>query len=257
MGEWFMENGKDALVVYDDLSKHAWAYRQVSLLMRRPPGREAYPGDVFYLHSRLLERAAQLSEARGGGSLTALPIIETLLGDVSAYVPTNVISITDGQIYLVPDLFYAGQRPAIDVGISVSRVGGDAQTKAMKKVAGGLRLDLAQFRSLAAFAQFGSDLDKATQQQLDRGLRLTELLKQPQYQPLSLSDQVALIYAGTKGYLDAVPVDRVKEWQAAFLRVFNTQYGDIANAIAESKALPDDQETRLKDAITTFNASWS
>ncbi len=179
IGEWFMENGKDALVVYDDLSKHAWAYRQVSLLMRRPPGREAYPGDVFYLHSRLLERAAQLSDARGGGSLTALPVIETLLGDVSAYVPTNVISITDGQIYLEPELFYAGTRPAINVGISVSRVGGDAQTKAMKKVAGGLRLDLAQFRSLAAFAQFGSDLDKATQQQLDRGLRLTELLKQP------------------------------------------------------------------------------
>jgi F-type H+-transporting ATPase subunit alpha len=212
---------------------------------------------VFYLHSRLLERAAQLSEARGGGSLTALPIIETLLGDVSAYVPTNVISITDGQIYLVPDLFYAGQRPAIDVGISVSRVGGDAQSKAMKKVAGGLRLDLAQFRSLAAFAQFGSDLDKATQQQLDRGLRLTELLKQPQYQPLSLSDQVALIYAGTKGYLDVIPVDRVKEWQTAFLRAFNTQYADISNAIAESKALPDDVEAGLKDAITTFNASWS
>ncbi|MBI5669386.1 MAG: F0F1 ATP synthase subunit alpha [Chloroflexi bacterium] len=257
MGEWFMENGKDALVVYDDLSKHAWAYRQVSLLMRRPPGREAYPGDVFYLHSRLLERAAQLSEARGGGSLTALPIIETLLGDVSAYVPTNVISITDGQIYLEPDLFYAGTRPAINVGISVSRVGGDAQTKAMKKVAGGLRLDLAQFRSLAAFAQFGSDLDKATQQQLDRGLRLTELLKQPQYQPLSLSDQVAIIYAGTKGHLDNVPVERVKEWQAAFLRAFNTQFADIANTIAETKALPDDLEARLKDAITTFNASWS
>ncbi len=257
MGEWFMENGKDALVVYDDLSKHAWAYRQVSLLMRRPPGREAYPGDVFYLHSRLLERAAQLSDERGGGSLTALPVIETLLGDVSAYVPTNVISITDGQIYLEPDLFYAGTRPAINVGISVSRVGGDAQTKAMKKVAGGLRLDLAQFRSLAAFAQFGSDLDKATQQQLDRGLRLTELLKQPQYQPLSLSDQVALIYAGTKGYLDAVPVDRVKEWQAGFLRAFNTQFASVANAIAESKALSDEQEAGLKDALTTFNASWS
>ncbi len=227
IGEWFMENGKDALVVYDDLSKHAWAYRQVSLLMRRPPGREAYPGDVFYLHSRLLERAAQLSDARGGGSLTALPVIETLLGDVSAYVPTNVISITDGQIYLEPELFYAGTRPAINVGISVSRVGGDAQTKAMKKVAGGLRLDLAQFRSLAAFAQFGSDLDKATQQQLDRGLRLTELLKQPQYQPLSMADQVALIYAGTKGYLDNVSVDRVREWQTIFLRTFNTQYAEI------------------------------
>jgi F-type H+-transporting ATPase subunit alpha len=257
IGEWFMENGKDALVVYDDLSKHAWAYRQVSLLMRRPPGREAYPGDVFYLHSRLLERAAQLSEARGGGSLTALPIIETLLGDVSAYVPTNVISITDGQIYLEPELFYAGQRPAMNVGISVSRVGGDAQTRAMKKVAGGLRLDLAQFRSLAAFAQFGSNLDKATQQQLDRGLRLTELLKQPQYQPLSLADQVASIYAGTRGYLDNVPVDRVKEWQTAFLRAFNTQFADVANAIAESNDLAADTESKLKDALTTFNASWS
>lgn len=256
-GEWFMENKMDALVVYDDLSKHAWAYRQVSLLMRRPPGREAYPGDVFYLHSRLLERAAQLSEERGGGSLTALPIIETLLGDVSAYVPTNVISITDGQIYLEPELFYAGTRPAINVGISVSRVGGDAQTKAMKKVAGGLRLDLAQFRSLAAFAQFGSDLDKATQQQLDRGLRLTELLKQPQYQPLSLSDQVALLYAGTKGYVDHVPVDRVKEWQAGFTRAFNTQYADLANSIAETKTLNDDQEAKLKDALKTFNANWS
>jgi F-type H+-transporting ATPase subunit alpha len=252
-----MENGKDSLVVYDDLSKHAWAYRQVSLLMRRPPGREAYPGDVFYLHSRLLERAAQLSEARGGGSLTALPIIETLLGDVSAYVPTNVISITDGQIYLEPELFYAGQRPAMNVGISVSRVGGDAQTRAMKKIAGGLRLDLAQFRSLAAFAQFGSNLDKATQQQLDRGLRLTELLKQPQYQPLSLADQVASIYAGTRGYLDNVPVDRVKEWQTAFLRALNTQFSDVANAIAQSNDLAADTEAKLKDALTTFNASWS
>jgi len=257
IGEWFMENGKDALVVYDDLSKHAWAYRQVSLLMRRPPGREAYPGDVFYLHSRLLERAAQLSDARGGGSLTALPVIETLLGDVSAYVPTNVISITDGQIYLEPELFYAGTRPAINVGISVSRVGGDAQTKAMKKVAGGLRLDLAQFRSLAAFAQFGSDLDKATQQQLDRGLRLTELLKQPQYQPLSMADQVALIYAGTKGYLDNVPVDRVREWQTTFLRTFNTQFADLAISVGEKKTLDDTQEAKLKEALNTVNASWS
>jgi F-type H+-transporting ATPase subunit alpha len=256
IGEWLMENGKDALVVYDDLSKHAWAYRQVSLLMRRSPGREAYPGDVFYLHSRLLERAAQLSEARGGGSLTALPVIETLLGDVSAYVPTNVISITDGQIYLEPELFYAGQRPAMNVGISVSRVGGDAQTKAMKKVAGGLRLDLAQFRSLAAFAQFGSNLDKATQQQLDRGLRLTELLKQPQYQPLSLADQVASIYAGTRGYLDNVPVDRVNEWQTGFLRAFNTQFADASNGIAESNDLSSETEAKLKDALTTFNASW-
>jgi len=257
IGEWFMEQGKDALVVYDDLSKHAWAYRQVSLLMRRPPGREAYPGDVFYLHSRLLERAAQLSDARGGGSLTALPVIETLLGDVSAYVPTNVISITDGQIYLEPELFYAGTRPAINVGISVSRVGGDAQTKAMKKVAGGLRLDLAQFRSLAAFAQFGSDLDKATQQQLDRGLRLTELLKQPQYQPLSMADQVALIYAGTKGYLDNVTVDRVREWQTIFLRTLNTQYAELASGIADKKTLDDAQEATLKEALNTVNASWS
>jgi F-type H+-transporting ATPase subunit alpha len=257
IGEWFMENGKDALIIYDDLSKHAWAYRQVSLLMRRPPGREAYPGDVFYLHSRLLERAAQLSDARGGGSLTALPIIETLLGDVSAYIPTNVISITDGQIFLEADLFYAGQRPAINVGISVSRVGGDAQTKAMKKVAGGLRLDLAQFRSLAAFAQFGSNLDKSTQAQLDRGMRLTELLKQGQYTPMSLSDQVAVLYAGTNGYLDKVPVSRVKEWQEAFLRAYNSQYSDIANAIGESKAVAPEVEEKLKNALKNFNSTWN
>lgn len=257
IGEWFMENGKDALVVYDDLSKHAWAYRQVSLLMRRPPGREAYPGDVFYLHSRLLERAAQLSEARGGGSLTALPIIETLLGDVSAYVPTNVISITDGQIYLEADLFYSGLRPALNVGISVSRVGGDAQTKAMRQVAGRLRLDLAQFRSLAAFAQFGSDLDKSTQQQLDRGLRLTELLKQPQYQTMSLVDQVVLIFAGTRGLLDKIQVPRVKEWQAAFLRAFNTQYASLANTIANEKALSDDTTAKLESAIKEFNENWT
>jgi F-type H+-transporting ATPase subunit alpha len=257
MGEWFMENGKDALIVYDDLSKHAWAYRQVSLLMRRPPGREAYPGDVFYLHSRLLERAAQLSEERGGGSLTALPIIETLLGDVAAYIPTNVISITDGQIFLEADLFNAGQRPAINVGISVSRVGGDAQTKAMKKVAGGLRLDLAQFRSLAAFAQFGSDLDKATQRQLDRGLRLTELLKQPQYQPLPLTDQVAILYAGTRGMLDTIPVSRIKDWQNSFLRAYHSQYVEIADAIEESKAVSDEIEAKLRAAIEEFNASFN
>jgi len=257
IGEWFMENGKDALVVYDDLSKHAWAYRQVSLLMRRPPGREAYPGDVFYLHSRLLERAAQLSEARGNGSLTALPIIETLLGDVSAYVPTNVISITDGQIFLEAELFNAGQRPAMNVGISVSRVGGDAQTKAMKKVAGGLRLDLAQFRSLAAFAQFGSDLDKSTQRQLDRGLRLTELLKQPQYQPLSLTDQVALLYAGTRGMLDSIPLERVKDWQAAFLRAYHGQYAQIADEIENSKAVSDEVEAKLRKMIEEFNAGWN
>lgn len=258
IGEWFMENGKDALVVYDDLSKHAWAYRQVSLLMRRPPGREAYPGDVFYLHSRLLERAAQLSEARGGGSLTALPFIETLLGDVSAFVPTNVISITDGQIYLESELFYSGVRPAINVGISVSRVGGDAQTKAMKRVAGGLRLDLAQFRSLAAFAQFGSSLDKSTQAQLDRGLRLTELLKQGQYQPMPLSDQVALIFAGTKGLIDHVPVERVKAWQEAFLRAYHTQFSELANSIQNNPDHWDAEvEDKLRSAIQTFNASWS
>ncbi len=258
MGEWFMENGQDALVVYDDLSKHAWAYREVSLLMRRPPGREAYPGDVFYLHSRLLERAAQLNEERGGGSLTALPFIETLLGDVSAFVPTNVISITDGQIYLEAELFYAGQRPALNVGISVSRVGGDAQTKAMKRVAGGLKLDLAQFRSLAAFAQFGSDLDKATQQQLDRGLRLTELLKQPQYQPMPLAEQVAVIFAGTRGLLDNIPVDRVVEWKQAFLRAFNTQYGELARGIQENPEKWDEGiENDLRNAIESFNANWS
>jgi len=257
IGEWFMENGQDALVVYDDLSKHAWAYRQVSLLMRRPPGREAYPGDVFYLHSRLLERAAQLSDARGGGSLTALPIIETLLGDVSAFVPTNVISITDGQIYLEADLFYAGQRPALNVGISVSRVGGDAQTKIMKKIAGGMRLDLAQFRSLAAFAQFGSDLDKSTQQQLDRGLRLTELLKQLQYQPLKLVDQVVLIYAGTNSYLDDVAVERVKAWQTDFLRVFHTQHAGLVEKINTELALSDEIKSGMDEAIKTFNESWS
>jgi F-type H+-transporting ATPase subunit alpha len=258
IGEWFMERGQDALVVYDDLSKHAWAYRQVSLLMRRPPGREAYPGDVFYLHSRLLERAAQLNDGRGGGSLTALPFIETLLGDVAAFVPTNVISITDGQIYLIADLFYAGQRPALDVGISVSRVGGDAQTKAMKRVAGRLKLDLAQFRSLAAFAQFGSDLDKATQQQLDRGLRLTELLKQPQYQPMALTDQVALIFAGTNGLLDAVPVDQVSKWKEAFLRAYHTQHSAVANQIQDHpNDWDDDTAAKLRGAIDAFNASWS
>ncbi len=258
IGEWFMEKGRDALVIYDDLSKHAWAYRQVSLLMRRPPGREAYPGDVFYLHSRLLERAAQLSEDRGGGSLTALPIIETLLGDVSAYIPTNVISITDGQIYLESDLFYAGQRPALNVGISVSRVGGDAQTRAMSKVAGGLRLDLAQFRSLAAFAQFGSSLDKSTQQQLERGLRLTELLKQPQYQPMSLTDQIAIIFAGTNGFLDDVEVSRVKDWQESFLRAYHTQFAELADHIQENAGVWDETMIeRLSKAIGQFNASWS
>ncbi len=260
MGEWFMENGHDALIVYDDLSRHAWAYRQVSLLLRRPPGREAYPGDVFYLHSRLLERAARLSEARGGGSLTALPIIETLLGDVSAYIPTNVISITDGQIFLESDLFNAGVRPAINVGISVSRVGGDAQRKAMKKVAGRMKGELSQFRSLAAFAQFGSDLDKATQQQLDRGMRLTELLKQPQYHPYKLEEQVVLIYAGTRGYLDNIPVNRIREWQEGFLRFVSTQYPQIAQSTNNPETkydLTEETENLLKKAITEFNQSWS
>ncbi len=257
MGEYFMENGRDALVVYDDLSKHAWAYRQVSLLMRRPPGREAYPGDVFYLHSRLLERSAQLSEERGGGSLTALPIIETLLGDVSAYVPTNVISITDGQIYLESDLFYSGIRPAMNTGISVSRVGGDAQARAMRQVAGGLRLDMANFRALAAFAQFGSDLDKDTQRQLERGRRLTEILKQPQYQPTPLVDQVVLIYAGTRGFIDEIDVERVKEWEADFIRFLGTQYPDVVDTIEDELRLTEEVESRLKEAITTFNATWA
>ncbi len=257
MGEYFMENGKDALVVYDDLSKHAWAYRQVSLLLRRPTGREAYPGDVFYLHSRLLERAAQLSEERGGGSLTALPVIETLLGDVAAYIPTNVISITDGQIYLEGDLFYAGIRPAMNTGISVSRVGGDAQAKAMRQVAGGLRLDMANFRSLAAFAQFGSDLDKETQRQLERGRRLTEVLKQPQYQPTPLVEQVVLIFAGTRGMLDKVDVDRVKEWEESFVRFLRTQYSDVVEGIETDLRLSEEVEARLKEAIANFNSTWS
>lgn len=260
MGEWFMENGMDALIVYDDLSKHAWAYRQVSLLLRRPPGREAYPGDVFYLHSRLLERAARLSDARGGGSLTALPVIETLLGDVSAYIPTNVISITDGQIFLESDLFNAGQRPAINVGISVSRVGGDAQRKSMKKVAGRMKLELSQFRALAAFAQFGAELDKNTQQQLDRGLRLTELLKQPQYQPLPLDEEVILIFAGTRGFLDAIPLNQVKAWQTDFVRYVKTQYPQVGKSILDASSKYDltaELEKTLEQALTEFNRTWA
>jgi len=256
MGEEFMETGRDALIIYDDLSKHAWAYRQVSLLLRRPPGREAYPGDVFYLHSRLLERASQLSDERGGGSLTSLPIIETLLGDVSAYVPTNVISITDGQIYLESDLFYSGIRPAVNVGISVSRVGGDAQTKAMKQVAGQLKGDMAAFRELAAFATFGSDLDKATQRQLDRGYRLTEILKQSQYEPQSLENQVMVIYSGTRGFCDTIPVEKMKAWEAAFIRYMEASYPDIGKDIAEKKVIAPDTEAKLKDAIKSFNAAW-
>ncbi|GIV66634.1 MAG: F0F1 ATP synthase subunit alpha [Chloroflexota bacterium] len=308
IGEEFMETGRDALVIYDDLSKHAWAYRQISLLLRRPPGREAYPGDVFYLHSRLLERAARLathyvivpktyegSKAKAtegvdgkeysgplakheaeqalkamtnaeqlkivpvegtGGSLTALPIIETLLGDVSAYIPTNVISITDGQIYLESNLFNAGIRPAINVGISVSRVGGDAQTKAMKQVAGRLRLDMAAFRDLAAFAQFGSDLDKATQAQLNRGLRLQEILKQPQYEPMSLENQVMALFAGVNGFVDHVPVDRVKAWESAFLRYMESSHPDIGKDIQDKKMITPETETRLREAIQGFNAGW-
>ncbi|MFH1069930.1 MAG: F0F1 ATP synthase subunit alpha [Candidatus Glassbacteria bacterium] len=242
----------DTLCIYDDLSKQATAYRQLSLLLRRPPGREAYPGDVFYLHSRLLERAAKLSEAEGGGSLTALPIIETQAGDVSAYIPTNVISITDGQIYLEPNLFYSGVRPAINVGISVSRVGGNAQNKAMKKVAGSLRLDLAQYRELEAFSQFGSDLDKATQQQLARGERLVEILKQPQYKPMPVEEQVVLIFSGTKGYLDDFPVEQVKRFEAEFLETMRTKSADILNRVREEKALSPDVEKALVKAIEEF-----
>ncbi len=308
MGEEFMEAGHDVLVVYDDLSKHAWAYRQVSLLLRRPPGREAYPGDIFYLHSRLLERAARLADkfvlvkksyagpladisasvdgqvydgplafheaeqARqampapdeykslkvhgSGGSLTALPIIETLLGDVSAYVPTNVISITDGQIYLENNLFYAGIRPAVNVGLSVSRVGGDAQTRAMKQVAGRLRLDMASFRELAAFAQFGSDLDKSTQSQLNRGQHLQEILKQPQYEPMSLENQVKVIFAGTQGYADKVPLDRMRAWETALLRYLEASYPEIGKDIAENKRITDETMAKLRSALDSFTSTW-
>lgn len=308
IGEEFMETGRDALVVYDDLSKHAWAYRQVSLLLRRPPGREAYPGDVFYLHSRLLERAArmaidyaivpkrfekgfashedayqghvykgplsrQLAEeelktfkdvtdykivpmAGTGGSLTALPIIETLLGDVSAYIPTNVISITDGQIYLESNLFNAGIRPAINVGISVSRVGGNAQTKAIKQVAARLRMDMAAYRELAAFAQFGSDLDKVTQMQLSRGQRLQEMLKQRQYEPMSLANQVISLFAATNGYADAIPVEKVRSWETSMLKYMDTSFPDITRDIAEKKQITAETADKLKQALQTFNSSW-
>jgi F-type H+-transporting ATPase subunit alpha len=308
IGEDFMESGRDALIVYDDLSKHAWAYRQVSLLLRRPPGREAYPGDVFYLHSRLLERAARLanryvivpaefagpaSEKDGidgktyggprgrddaeaaraartvgadnfkiakvkgsGGSLTALPIIETLLGDVSAYIPTNVISITDGQIYLESNLFYAGIRPAVNVGISVSRVGGDAQTKAMKQVAGKLRLDMAQFRELAAFAQFGSDLDKSTQSQLDRGQHLQEILKQAQYEPMSLGQQVAVLFAAVNGLTDAIALEKMRTWEEGFHRFLAAAQAPLLETIEREQRISPESEAGLKEAVTTYNASW-
>jgi F-type H+-transporting ATPase subunit alpha len=256
IGEEFMEQGRDALIVYDDLSKHAQAYRQVSLLLRRPPGREAYPGDVFYLHSRLLERAARLAEEHGGGSLTALPVIETQAGDVSAYIPTNVISITDGQIFLESDLFYAGIRPALNVGISVSRVGGAAQTKAMKKVAGRLKLELSQFRELAAFAQFGSDLDPATQRQLDRGRRLTEMLKQSQYVPMALDKQVMSLWAAGAGKLDRVAVQHVKQWEAAMHAYMDANHAEIGQAILRTKDLQPEIIDSMSVAIDDFNVSW-
>ena len=256
LAEHFMWQGRHTLVVYDDLTKQAQAYRQLSLILRRPPGREAYPGDVFYLHSRLLERAAKLADAEGGGSLTALPIIETQAGDVSAYIPTNVISITDGQIFLEPDLFYSGVRPAVNVGISVSRVGGAAQVKAMKKVAGRLRLDLAQYRELEAFAQFGSDLDAATQRQLARGERTVEILKQPQYDPVPVERQVAVIYAVINGHLDRIPVDRVREWEKSFLEFLTAQHDDLLSGIREQKVLTEELETGLKAAIGDFNARF-
>jgi len=252
MGEYFRDNSQHAVIAYDDLSKHAWAYRQVSLLLRRPPGREAYPGDIFYLHSRLLERAAKLNDELGGGSLTALPIIETQAGDYSAYIPTNVISITDGQIYLEPNLFYGGVRPAVNAGLSVSRVGGNAQIKAMKKIAGSLRLDLAQYRELEAFAKFGSDLDKATQQQLNRGQRLVELLKQNQYQPLPVEKQIASIFLGVRGYLDNLPVEQITRAESEFHRFLESNYKDILDDIREKKDLTDEIDERLSAACEEF-----
>jgi len=256
MGEYFRDNGKHALIIYDDLSKQAVAYRQMSLLLRRPPGREAYPGDVFYLHSRLLERAAKMSDANGGGSLTALPIIETQAGDVSAYIPTNVISITDGQIFLESDLFNSGVRPAINVGISVSRVGGDAQTKAMKKIAGTLRLDLAQYREMQAFAQFASDLDKATQMQLARGERLTELLKQGQYKPMLVENQIAIIYAGVKGFVDHLPTASLGRYEKEFIEFFQAKYPDVLKSIKEVGKLDDDIIAGLEKGINEFNEAF-
>jgi F-type H+/Na+-transporting ATPase subunit alpha len=257
MGEYFMNNGRHALIVYDDLSKHAQAYRQLSLLLRRPPSREAYPGDVFYLHSRLLERAARMADSEGGGTLTALPVIETQANDVSAYIPTNVISITDGQIYLESDLFNAGVRPAINVGISVSRVGGDAQTKAMKQVAGQLRLDMAQYRALAAFSQFASDLDRATRQQLERGQRMTELLKQPQYEPIPFAKQVIAIFAGTRGYLDDVPIDRVSEFERSLLRWVDQNHPELEKDIEEQKRITDETDKALRAAIEEFKKGFA
>jgi F-type H+/Na+-transporting ATPase subunit alpha len=255
MGEEWMENGKDVLIIYDDLSKHAWAYRQLSLLLRRPPGREAYPGDVFYLHSRLLERAAKMDDDHGGGSLTALPIIETQAGDIAAYIPTNVISITDGQIFLESDLFYAGIRPAVNSGLSVSRVGGDAQRKAMRQVAGSLRLDLAQYRELAAFAQFGSDLDPSTRARLERGQRATEVLKQPENQPLTMAQEVTILFAVSRGLLDDIPVSRIVEFEAQLHRFISASHGEIIEAINRDLQITDESETALTEAINEFKAS--
>jgi F-type H+-transporting ATPase subunit alpha len=256
MGEWFMDHGMDALIIYDDLSKHAVAYRQIALVLKRPSGREAYPGDVFYLHSRLLERAARVGEKYGDGSLTALPIIETKAGDVSAYIPTNVISITDGQIYLETDLFYQGVRPAISVGLSVSRVGSAAQLKAMKQVAGQLKGDLAQFRELAAFAQFGSELDPKTQAQIDRGKRIIELFKQPQYSPVPVEVQIAVIGAVQKGYVDDVPVERVKDFQARLTEFLTTRKTELLRKIAQEKALSEALSAELKAAADQFKLTW-
>jgi F-type H+-transporting ATPase subunit alpha len=257
MGEYFRDNGRHALCIYDDLSKHAQAYREISLLLRRPPGREAYPGDVFYLHSRLLERAAKLRKELGGGSLTALPIIETQAGDLSAYIPTNVISITDGQIFLESDLFHQGVRPAINVGNSVSRVGGSAQVKAMRQVAGSLRLDLAQYRELAAFAQFGSDLDKATLNQLNRGRRLVEVLKQPQYQPLAVEKQVTIIFAAGNGYLDPIAVDQVRDYETSLFQYLETSHPQVLSSLAAKKQIDDEVKAALKGALDEFGKQFT
>jgi F-type H+-transporting ATPase subunit alpha len=254
MGEYYRDTGRHALIIYDDLTKQAQAYRQISLLLRRPPGREAYPGDIFYNHSRLLERAAKLNDALGAGSMTALPIIETQQGDVSAYIPTNVISITDGQVYLEPSLFFSGIRPAINVGLSVSRVGGAAQVKAMKQVAGMLRLELAQYRELAAFAQFGSELDKSTQQQLNRGIRLVEILKQPQYQPLPMEKQISIIYAGTRGFLDKYPVDVLAQYEQQLYTFLESKYKEIFMEIKEQKTISEDLDNRMKAAFSEFDS---
>ncbi len=256
MGEYFRDKGQHALIIYDDLSKQAAAYRQVSLLLRRPPGREAYPGDIFYNHSRLLERAAKVNDELGAGSLTALPIIETQAGDVSAYIPTNVISITDGQIYLEPNLFFAGVRPSINVGLSVSRVGGAAQIKAMKQVAGTLRLDMAQFRELEAFAAFGSDLDKATQAQLTRGRRLVEILKQPQYQPLAVEKQVTILYAGTRGFLDKYPVEVLGKYEAGLYPFIEGRYPQVFSGIVEKQEITDDIDKLMQEALKAYDEEF-